>query len=240
VLADVLASNLVRVGSELERILFTESNFEQHRVDAIAAINRQGDTILAGLINRFNQQLQDRMSLEQQEMAVLSGIVTLTIEDATRRFGTGELMIKSAGAAVGAATVAAMVSKSIGMKVTTKLAAKTAGKTALKATGIGGGAASGALAGLLCGPAAWVCAPVAAIVAGTAAWVATDKVMIEVDEYFNRETLESEIRAAIDEQKKHTTRQLSELYRQWLQEILAENENQLKGITTRELIESGN
>lgn len=228
-----------RVGADLERILFTETDFERRRAQALAAISQGSDAILARLLDRFSRRLQDRLALADNEMAILSNVATLTIEDAAKRFGTGELLLKGAGAAVGAATVATMVTKTIGTKVTAKLAAKTAGKTAIKATGVGGGAAGGAVAGLLCGPAAWICAPVAAIAAGAAAWIATDKVVIEVDEYFNRATLESEIRAAIDDQRQKTKQQVADLYKQWLQAILEDNQTKLKGITTRELIEGG-
>lgn len=223
-----------RIGSDLQRILFTEADFERHRENAIAAIGREGDAILAGLLDRLNQRLQERLALEGGEMDSLPGVVTLTIEDAVKRFGSGELMLKGAGAVVGASAVATMVSKTVG----TKLAAKLATKTAVKATGLGGAAAGGALAGSLCGPAAWICAPVAAIIAGAAAWVATDKIVIEADEYLNRESLEGKIREAIDDQRQQTKEQLAIQYRHWVKGNLEDTETRLRG-TIRELIDGG-
>jgi hypothetical protein len=226
-------------GAELERILFTESGFQRHLDGQLAAIAAAGDRILGDTLEEMSRGLQERLALDGAETALLSGAVTLTIDDAMQRFGPGELMIKGAGAAIGAGAAAAAIAKTLGTKLGAKLAAKTAGKTALKASGAGGGAASGALAGLLCGPAAWVCAPVAAVAAGAAAWLATDKVVIEVDEYLHREWLEGELRAAIDAERDRIKALLVDLYRQRLQRLLEHNETQLKGIRTRELIERG-
>jgi hypothetical protein len=60
-------------------------------------------------------------------------------------------------------------------------------------TGVGGGA-------LLCswsGPGAAVCG----IVGGAAAWFLTDAAVINIDEYFNREDFEAELRAILDEDR---------------------------------------
>lgn len=227
------------IGTELERILFNEVRFNERLNDAIDTIQHDGDALLSSMLARVNDKLQQSLELDDSEMAVLSSVVTLSMDDAAKRFGGSDLLLKGAGAAVGTGAVTAAVMKTIGKKLTTKLAAKTAGKAAVKATGFGSGAASGAAAGLLCGPAAWICAPVAAVAVGTAFWVATDKVVIEVDEYFNREAFEAEIRSAIDQEKDRIKKQLAELYRKRLQQILEDNETKLEGITTRELIDGG-
>lgn len=223
------------IGTELERILFNEVRFDERLNSAIAAVQHDSDLLLSQLLVRVNEKLQQRFELDASEMKVLSGVVTLSMEDAAKRFGGPDLLLKGAGAAVGTGAVTAVVVKTIGKKLTVKLAAKTT----VKAAGFGGGAASGAAAGLLCGPAAWVCAPVAAVAVGTAFWVATDKAVIEVDEYFNREVLEAEIRSAIDEEKDRIKNQVAELYKERLQQILEQNKARLKGITTRELIDVG-
>ena len=235
-LATALSGEL---GSELQRILFTEIGFDQRLHSAMAAIGEDGDAVLGALMARIRQQLQQRLELDEIELGLLSSVATLSSDDAMRRFGGGDLIIKGAGAMVGAGVVAALLLKTVGKKLSAKLAIKVAGKTAAKVAGFGAGAASGATAGLLCGPAAWVCAPLAAVALGTVFWLATDKVVVEVDEYLHRETFAAELRLVIDEEKQRVKQTLAGMWQQHLQTILEDNKLQLEGITTRELIEAG-
>lgn len=228
-----------QAGAELTRILFTEVGFDRRLSDGVAAIGNEGDAILSDVLIKLRRDLQERFALDESEVEILSGVVTLTMADAQKRFGGSDLMLKGAGAAVGAGAVAAVVAKTVGQKMTAKLMVKAAGKTAVKTAGIGGGSATGAAIGLVCGPAAWICVPVAAVAAGTAAWLATDKVVIEADEYLNRESFEAQIRAAIDDEKVRIGAKLSQIYQQRLGVILKDNEVKLKDIKTRELIEGG-
>ena len=193
--------------------------------------------MLAGLFERLRQTLQSRLELDTDEMRVLASVVTLATEDALQRFDKSDLLLKGGGALAGGAATAAAVTKTLGTKVTTKLAAKAAGKTAVKAAGIGGSAASGAVAGLLCGPTAWICAPIAGVAAGIAAWFATDKVVIEVDEYLNRDEFEQELRAMIDNMRRQMKSQFISAYQQPLQALVDDNEMKLQDLTTRDLIE---
>jgi hypothetical protein len=226
-----------QIGSDLERILFTETQFEQHLAEATAAIARDGDSLLGDLLVKMHRKLTDRFDLDEAELGLVSRVGTLTLDDASKRFGTGEMMLRGAGAAIGGGAVAAALAKTVSTKAATKLGTKLAGKTAVKATGIGGGAAGGAAAGLLCGPAAWICAPIGGVAAAVAAWFATDKIVIELDEYFNRESFELEIRAAIDAERNQLKGRLTALYRERFQQVFEDNRARFDRMTTRELIE---
>ena len=234
-LATALSGDL---GGELQRILFTEIGFEQRLDDAMSAIHADGEAVFGALMERVKQQLQQRFELDEVELGLLSSVVTLSSEDALKRFGGSELLIKGAGAVVGAGAVAAVVAKTLGKKLSAKLAAKVAGKTTVKAAGFGAGAATGATSGLLCGPAAWICAPVAAVAVGAAFWLLTDKAVVEMDEYLNRDAFEVELRQVIDVEKQRIKITLVGVWQQHLQTILEDNKIRLEGITTRELIES--
>lgn len=227
------------LGGELQRILFTEIGFDERMEAAMDGIREDGDAVFATLMSRLRQQLQQRFDLDEVELGLLSTVVTLSSEDAMKRFGSSELLMKGAGTVVGVGAVAAVVAKTVGKKLSAKLATKVAGKTAIKAAGFGSGAASGATAGLLCGPAAWVCSPVAAVAVGTAFWLATDKLVVEADEYLNRDTFEAEMRLAIDEEKQRIKLGLVRAWQQHLQAVLQDNKLRLQGVTTRELIEAG-
>ncbi len=226
-----------RIGSDLERILFAETGFEQHLIEAMTAISSDGESLLGDLLVQMHQKLIDRFDLDEAELGLVSSVGTLTLEDAGKRFGTGEMMLKGASAAIGGGAVAAALAKTVSTKAATKLGAKAAGKTAIKATGVGGSAAGAAAAGLLCGPAAWICAPVGGVAAAVAAWFATDKIIIEVDEYFHRESFELEIRAAIDAERDRLKGQLTALYRDRFEQVFEDNRVRFNEMTTREVIE---
>ena len=226
-----------RVGSDFQRIVFDESGFEQHLDAAVAAIGNDGERLLGGLLEQMQRKLEEHVDMNEAELGLLASVGTLTLEDAQKRFGTGEVMLKGASAAIGGGAVAAMLAKTVSAKAATKLGAKAAGKTAIKATGVGGSAAGGAAAGLLCGPADWICAPVGGVAAAVAAWFATDKVVIEIDEYFNRDAFELEIRAAIDVERERIADELATLYRDRFAQVIEDNRARFSEMTTRELIE---
>lgn len=227
-------------GVELKRILFDEVDFDQRLNDAIASIQSESDTVLSTALTKINEGVREKLDLAPSELALLGKVVTLSMEDAGQRFTGSELMLKSAGAMVGAGAAAALMTKTIGKKIASKLATKAAAKTAAKAaSGVGGGAASGAAAGMLCGPLAWLCAPVGGVAGAVTFWLVTDKVIIEVDEYFNKETFEAELRAILDEEKARLSAEIGGLYQARIHEILTDNENRLREITTRQLIDQG-
>ncbi len=238
--AELTAAVADEAGSELRRILFDEVDFDQRLESAVTSIQSESDVVLSMALTRINDDVRERLNLDSSELALLGKVVTLSMEDAGKRFSGGELMLKSAGAIAGAGAVTAVMTKTIGKKIAAKLATKAAAKTAAKAaTGVSGGAASGAAAGMLCGPLAWVCAPVGGVAGAVTFWLVTDKVIIEVDEYFNKETFEAELRAIIDEEKARLSTEISGLYQSRIHEILTDNETRLREITTRQLIDQG-
>jgi hypothetical protein len=224
------------LGENLQRILFTESGFDEHMNTSMTAIISQGDTLLGELLTQYNERLQQIFDLEYSELALLSNVVTLSVNDTNKRFDGIDLLVKSSGAAIGL-VIAKTIGTKLSAKIVTKIATKIASKTAIKAGGASSGAAAGGAAGLLCGPAAWFCSPVAAV--GTAAvfWFGTDQVILKIDEYLNRDKLEDQINTAITDEKILYKQQVVQLYKDHLQKILEDNETRLDDITTKELIE---
>lgn len=233
---ELSAAVLNDAGAELKRILFDEVDFDRRVDEALTSIQTDSDAVLSTALDRINQNVQATLELDTTELGILSSVVTLSMEDAMDRFDGGELMLKGAGAMVGAGAVTAVLTKAISKKIAAKIAAKAAVKTAVKATSAGGGAASGAAAGALCGPLAWLCVPVGGVAGAVTFWFATDKAVIETDEYLNRETFEAELNAIIDMEKERVATELKGFYQLRLEQVLSENQARLKEITTLQLI----
>ncbi len=104
----------------------------------------------------------------------------------TAPLATATALTASAGVKAAAAAFAKLIAK--------KVAAKVAVKTGTKVTSI---LTTGGVAAAACswaGPVAIACAATGAVVA----WVATDHVIIKLDEYYNRDEFESDLRAMLD------------------------------------------
>jgi len=128
------------------------------------------------------------------------------------------MMIQSIKGGVIALHFAPKIATALGVKIATKTTAKAGGKVAaksvVKVAGIGGGASAGASAGLICGPFAWICSPLGAVVGAGAAWIATDAVIVNADEMFNREKFKKEIVNSLEKSKKELKLKLQREYNQ--------------------------
>ncbi|MFA5461170.1 MAG: hypothetical protein WC274_03720 [Sulfurimonas sp.] len=89
--------------------------------------------------------------------------------------------------------IAQVISAKIALKASGKFLVKSSTKAGAKYATTG----AAALAGTTCGPFVWICSPLLAITA----WVTTDAVVVNIDEYYNREEFKKEILEVINEQK---------------------------------------
>jgi hypothetical protein len=154
----------------------------------------------------FGDELGRRVDAERPEGAPEISLGPLT--DAAVRDTIGRVAVT-----VPLASVAATAAGSGALKVATvamakKLSVKIAGKAAAKGVGKGaaaiGGAGTGAALCAPTGPVAVLCGAVGGVVA----WFATDALVVNIDEYFNRDEFEQELRALIDADKADKKRQL--------------------------------
>lgn len=180
-----------------------------------AATGQMSKAIHARLFTGFEQRLRNASSvLDQRYVTEYERILNEQIADQVLSNGTelplGDVTdtilrdtLDRAHTTLPLATVAAGIVGSGSLKVVSttiakKLAAKVAAKASAKGLAKGGGVLTGAGGGaLLCswsGPGAAVCG----IVGGAAAWLVADAVVINIDEYFNREEFEAELRAILD------------------------------------------
>ena len=147
----------------------------------------------------FNRSVREQLNAEipvAWRGAQMSAITEAAIGDAQYRMRytlpVGSFVATTGGFA------SAKLAAAIAAKIAAKVAAKTAVGLAVKSTGIGGGAATGAAIGAFLGP---VGAGVGGVVGGAVAWVAVDSAIILIDELWNREEFESDLRTMIDEER---------------------------------------
>ena len=159
-------------------------------------LDQRLERITGGLDDRFNEVFKAQLAvvLQREESAQGAfGVVTQrVIEDVNARIiYTAPLSASSAvGGAVALSAAAKAMSKKLAAKVATKAAAKSGGKLASTLTGAG-------TAALACGPAA----PVCGVVGGAVAWFVTDYGILMVDESWNREDFENDLRVLVDDMK---------------------------------------
>ncbi|ABB43530.1 hypothetical protein Suden_0249 [Sulfurimonas denitrificans DSM 1251] len=89
--------------------------------------------------------------------------------------------------------IAQAISTKIALKASSKFLLKSSTKAGAKYATTG----TAALAGTTCGPFVWICSPLLAITA----WFSTDAIVINIDEYYNRDEFKREILEVINEQK---------------------------------------
>ena len=142
------------------------------------------------------QELQAEIPSELSDVP-LAPITQQTIEDALARVRV-TVPVGTVMATVGGAAAIKAVSAAIAAKVATKVATKAAGKGVAKGTGIFGGAGLGALGGSWGGP---VGAVVGGVIGGATAWFAVDAAVVTIDEYFNRDDFEADLRVMVDEHR---------------------------------------
>ena len=118
------------------------------------------------------------------------------------------------GASIGA-RIAARVVRRQTFKIAAEAVAKMVGKRAL---GGGGGAAGGAAVGagvgsIFPGPGTAIGAVAGGVIGGVGAWIATDYVLIKLEDYISRENFKREILYNVNEQKTEVIRALENVFR---------------------------
>ncbi|SNS97202.1 hypothetical protein [Antarctobacter heliothermus] len=99
--------------------------------------------------------------------------------------------------ALGGKSALKATAKLFAKKLATKVASKAAAKGIAKGGGIAAGAGGGALLCSWLGPGAAICGAAGALVV----WLATDAAIIGLDEYFNRDEFEAELRLMLDKDR---------------------------------------
>jgi gas vesicle protein len=216
----------------LKEQIFEPSNFSDNLNNGLKNINDDTKSVLNEYYDDIKSTVENEMDISEEETDfLLKDILKFTQEDMQQRFQNGlTLTFRGFGLAGGAA--AGVMTKAISAKVATALTKKIATKVAIKT----GAKVTGASSGLLCGPAAWLCSPAGAVVGGIVGWFATDKIVVELDQYYNEDEFKQELRDMIDQEKENTKQTMYKIYLESLDKLATENTNKLKNTKVIDLI----
>ena len=143
----------------------------------------------------LNQQIE-RIVPAEQRLLPIGDLTSAILQDAVARATVTAPLAGSAAGIIGSGTLR-IVATTVAKKIAAKVLVKAAAKGAVKGGSILAGAGTGALLCSWSGPGAALCG----LVGGTAAWLLTDSIVVNIDEYFNREDFEAELSAFIDDDK---------------------------------------
>ncbi len=212
--------------SALKEHLFKPAHLDQNLQEAIKNINEKSLDIINSNIRQATKKLKESANLNDEEIEILTKALQISQEDIFSRFSNISYTILRGGGmlagALGASLGAKLFAKKIGKVLAAKLAAKIAVKTGAKAAGSGGMAATGASVGALFG------GPIGATIGGVAGaiagWFATDKIVVEIDQFLHEDEFREKIINLIDEQKNQTKEKIMESYDEILNEFRKEQE----------------
>lgn len=189
-------------------------------------LDRIGFMLDERFADEFRIALTEELEAEVPEAlrdAPLSPMTQRAIDDALSRVRV-TVPVGTVMASIGGATAIKAVSAAIAAKVATKVAATAAAKGVVKGGGILGGAGLGALGGSWAGP---VGAVAGGIIGGAVTWFAVDATVISIDQYFNRDDFEADLRAMVDEHR--------EVVREHLSRAIEQKSEDMKSFSLREL-----
>ena len=138
------------------------------------------------------------------EMVPLGRMTQTAIDDVIAR-SKATVPVAAVAATVGSVAAIKAITKVWATKIATKVALKAAAKGVAKGTGVLGGAGVGALAGSWLGP---IGAGVGGVIGGVGTWLFVDAVVINIDEYFNRDEFEADLKQMVDENRATVRSQL--------------------------------
>ncbi len=222
---EIVAALSQDMGNRVQDILFNQVGFEGNLQSAFNKINEQSNEKISGAMGRINSDIQSKIGLGNNDMNLLTKTLHLTIQDVKNRFSSLTYSTIRGTAGIGLTTTGAVLAKIMGQKLAVKVAAKTAVKTSVKEVGILSGAGSGAAVCAVGGPLAMVAC---GLVGGIVAWVTVDKLIVEIDEHYNRKEFEQELRSMVDQQKQEIKQGLIKAYTTALTTIADEQKNKIK------------
>jgi hypothetical protein len=188
----------------------------------------------------MQDKIKNLLKLNDNENKFLfTEILDITKQDTLNRFrdyypnlfkaaGTGGASI------TGAFLGAKLLSKTMGKKLGIKLAAKASVKLGTKAATAGGAAATGAEIGTLFGP---LGAATGGVIGAIIGWIATDKIVIEIDKALNEEDFKAQIKNMIDMQKERTKETLYKFYFSNISQITKKNQDSIDNLKKKPIKE---
>lgn len=182
--AELSTAALGNIGGKLAELLFDGLD---------SRLRDLGHNLDQSFNARFEAEVE--ASVNEADTSTFGPLTKRAVDDAMSRM-TVTVPVSTVAAISSAAAIKATTSV-IAKKIATKLAIKAAAKSGGKWATAAGGAGTGAALCSWSGPGAGFCAAVG----GVGAWLVADYGIVKLDEYWNREDFETDLRGMIDERK---------------------------------------
>jgi hypothetical protein len=218
-IVDILSGEM---SNRVQEILFKQVGVEANLQNAFTDIADSSQKKIEKSIETTNYNIKIKINLSNNDINKFTKILELTTQDIKNRFRPLEY---STIRNVRQKSMNIVLAKIIGKKLAVKITAKTSVKTAAKAGSILGGAGTGAGTCAVGGP---IAAGVCGVVAGVVTWFVVDKLIVEIDEHFNRDEFEQELRSMLDEQKLEIKKGLKDSYSTILTTLADDQKNRIK------------
>jgi uncharacterized membrane protein len=237
---EIFAYLFGNISKDIEEIFFKNSGFESEFNSTIDQIIFDSNKIIKNYISSINSEVAQDLRLNIDELKVFHSFANFPIEDLKQRFQT-EITLLRTGGVISAGIAGSLFAKMIGKKIAGKMASKVAIKSGSKVLASVSSASAGAITGGAIGSAVPVVgtgagAVVGGLISGITAWFITDKIVIEVDEYINRNEFQQELTEKIIIQKKELKNTIKHSYSQNLHLIEQNLTQNYKNISVNELM----
>lgn len=213
---ELYAAIFGKVEEKLQERLFEPANFNEGMKDALKAINSETIEIIKNYSSNINLNVKKELDISGEESKFLmQEILAYTQKNMLSRY-QDETFLGFRGLGLAGSEVSGVMIKVISAKlasiITKKVIVKAAVKGGTKLAGVAASAAAGGSAGVLCGPGAVICSPVGAVIGGIVGWFATDKIIVEVDQFLNEDEFKNDLKTMIDNEKEATKKTLNQVY----------------------------
>jgi len=182
---------LGQVEGELHRRLF--GDLDTRLAEAAARVDAAYAQAFASALERKTAELLAATPVQDE----LDAAMVALLGKAPARM-TVTAPIGATAALLGGTAAVKVMTGVMAKKIASKVAIKAAAKGTAKSAGLLGGSGAGAAIGSAVGPVGTVAG---AVIGAGIAWFATDAVVVNLDEYFNRADFEAELHAMIDDQR---------------------------------------
>ena len=183
----------------MQQRLFDTTTLDAALRRADTTIAARFDGVLATSLHKIKTSAQQNLALTDIDMRQLGeeGLISVVQADALDRFGPDLTIARTAVAVAGGAAVM-RGTRRLGTRLARRFAAKVGTKAAGRLAGGSSSAATGAGIGSALGPVGTVIGGAAGALAG---WLATDAIIIELDEALHRDDFARELVILIDGQR---------------------------------------
>jgi len=234
--SEIIAAATNNLAKFIKEKIYDPAKFDERYKEMMGSIDNKIKEVIAKEYDKLKKNLKKEGINEEESEFLFTKILNYSYDDMLNRYMDYKYnTLKAMGIAAGIS--AGMLSKVLAKKILQKVAVKTGAKVASKVAASAAGAAVGAESGLLCGPGAIICSPVGAFVGGLVAWVASDKVILEIDKALNQEKFKKDIYNMVTQQKNALAKTLTYAFTKSLDELNKDFEKSIKELKNKPIKE---